>query len=216
MKKKTLEGERGSIGDRIDDFEALKGQITPEVLRGMMNGYSDEQFWTDECLSDSAENDKAFGVKIWTALDEILQHAGIKNSEKPEDRELVEEFNFLSQLLMRGDLPISPELRVAAVRKIKRDFTKRGFPEEALSGTNLMKLAYIGEAETMEQCGLDWKKQPPFTFELRLNTEHPIVQEVLAEEKAREHQLSAAAIKNDPDLTKIFERFYKGKKPPLQ
>lgn len=83
MKNKSPEGE--SASGRIGDFEALKGQITPEVLRVMMNGYSDEQFWTEECLRDSVENDGAFGVKIWTAFDEILQHAGIKNSEKPED-----------------------------------------------------------------------------------------------------------------------------------
>lgn len=117
---------------------------------------------------------------------------------------------------MRADLPISPELRVAAVRKIKQEFVKRGFPEKALGGTNLMKLAYVGEAEVMEKYGIDWKKSPPFTFALKLNPKHPMVKEVLAEEQKAEHELSAAAIKNDTDLAKIFEAFYKGKKPPVQ
>lgn len=214
MKDKPPEDE--SVRGRIGDFETLKRQITREVLEAMMNGYSDEQFWTDECLSVGVKDDRAFGTKIWAAFDEIIQHAGIKNSEKLEDRELVEEFSFLSQILMRADLPISPELKIAAVRKIKQDFIKRGFSEEVLSGANLMKLAYIGEAEVMEKYGLDWRIQQPFTFELRLNPEHPTVQEVLAEEQTAEHELSAAAIKNDSDLAKIFAEYYKGKKPPVQ
>lgn len=122
MKEKVFEDNL--INKRIRDFEEIKEQITPEVIKEMMNGQSNEEFWVKEFLVESLEKDIAFGNKIWTGFNEIIDIAKIKKSEEWEDRKLVEEFDFLSELIIRADLPINTELRVAAVLKIKENFVR--------------------------------------------------------------------------------------------
>ncbi|MDP1688605.1 MAG: hypothetical protein Q8L47_00540 [bacterium] len=202
---------------RIQKFEDINNRITPEVLKEMMNGYDDDVFWHQESLGNSVENDITFGTKIWTAFNEIIEVAKIKDSPEWELQQLVVEFAFLSQLTMRVDLPIDLKLRVAAILKIKEDFIEAGFKEETLRGSNLMKLAYIGEAEAMERLGMDWNESPPFTAGLQLDHDSPEVQKILEEKKATQGISPAEhAIKSDPDLEKIFDEFYRGKKPSTQ
>ena len=189
-----------SIEERVRRFEAVKEEITPEVIKGMMNGFSNEQFWVEEYLEESFGNDISFGAKIWSGFSEILETAKIKLSEEAEDMALVKEFDFLSMIAMRGDLPIDNKL---------------SFSRESLSGSNIMKLAYIGEAEAMELYGMDWREQKPFSFRLELNRDNPAVKAIL-EEAAKKQHLADSAIQNDPDLEKLFREFYQDKKPPIQ
>ncbi|MDO8522844.1 MAG: hypothetical protein Q7S12_00965 [bacterium] len=207
--------ENKIVEERISHFEDVKEQITPAVLEALMNGYNNEQFWAEEYLEDSFERDIAFGAKIWGGFAEILETAQIVSSEVPEDLTLVGEFNFLSELAMRADLPIDSKLRATAVLKIKEAFVKRGFKNETLSGSNIMKLAYIGEAEIMELCGIDWRGSKPFSFSLGLNLEHREVKKALADARQEGH-LADLAIKSDSDLEKIFSEFYEGKEPTKQ
>ncbi len=204
-----------SIEERVRRFEAVKEEITPEVIKGMMNGFSNEQFWVEEYLEESFGNDISFGAKIWSGFSEILETAKIKLSEEAEDMALVKEFDFLSMIAMRGDLPIDNKLKVAAALKIREEFAKHGFSRESLSGSNIMKLAYIGEAEAMELYGMDWREQKPFSFRLELNRDNPAVKAIL-EEAAKKQHLADSAIQNDPDLEKLFREFYQDKKPPIQ
>lgn len=114
---------------------------------------------------------------------------------------------------MRSDLPINLEAKVAAIKKIREVFSDLGIPPDALKGSTVMKLAYLSEAETMEMFRVDWRKDPPFSVGLRLNRENPIVDEVL---RKKQEERAKRLIENDPDLTRIFEEYYKGKKPPIQ
>lgn len=46
-----------------------------------------------------------------------------------------------------------------------------------------MRLAYLGEAETMEEFGMDSKQIIPFSVGLELNRSHPMKDEILKEEQ---------------------------------
>jgi len=207
--------ENQPIDERIRRFESVKEEITPEILKEMMNGHSNEQFWAEECLEDSFERDVTFGAKIWSGFSEILETAKIKFSEEAEDVALVKEFNFLSELAMRADLPIDNKLKATAVLKIRENFVKHGFNRDSLSGSNIMKLAFIGEAEAMELYRMDWREKRPFSFSLELNRENPEVKAIL-EEVAKKQHLADSVIQGDPDLEKLFKDFYQDKKPPIQ
>ncbi len=202
-----------SIKFHIGTFEELKQKLTPETVEALMNGATDKNFWDDENLRKSLDEDITFPAKIWGGFKTLIEITGLDKSQDLEQKTAVEEFDFLSELVMRGDLPINVEAKVAAIKKIRDTFSDAGIPSDAFRGSILMKLAYIGEAETMELCKMDWRKTPPFSVGIELNRQHPFVNEVLKDEQEkREKQL----IENDPDLSKIFDKFYKGKKPTIQ
>lgn len=200
-----------SIQFYISTFEESKQRLTPEIIEEMMNGATDKNFWDNENLQQSLEYDIAFAAKIWGGFHKLIEITGLAESKDWKDQYTVEEFNFLSELAMRGDLPINFEAKAAAIKKIKEIFSNIGVPPDILRGSVIMKLAYIGEAEAMEIYGIDWRKEPPFTFSIKLIPEHPLVDEVLKKEQEEKIKW---LIENDPD--KIFDEFYKGKKPLVQ
>ena len=121
-----------SIRQKIDSFEELRYKMTPEAIEALMNGATDGNFWDEENLSKSLEEDIAFPMKIWSGFDELIKILNLNKSEDPEAIDLVKEFEFLSQVVMRADLPINIEARVAAIKKIREAFSKIGISSENL------------------------------------------------------------------------------------
>lgn len=202
-----------SIQRHISSFEELKQKLTPETVEAMMNGATDKNFWDNESLRRSLEDDITFPAKIWAGFQKLIEITHLAESQDDKHQDAVEEFDFLSELVMRIDLSINPEAKAAAIKKIKETFSNVGIPADALKGSVIMKLAYINEAEAMEMCNIDWRKELPFTFGIKLDREHPLVQEVL---KKEQEERTRRLIEDDPDLNRIFDEFYKGKEPPIQ
>jgi hypothetical protein len=113
---------------------------------------------------------------------------------------------------MRVDLPINVEARIAAIKKMRDVFGKIGISSDNLRASTIMKLAYLGEAEAMEGFGMDSKQTTPFSVGLKLNREHPMVNEVLKEEQEKR---AKHFVESDPDLIRIFDEYYKDKKPSI-
>lgn len=209
MNKKEKPGQE-SIQRRIDSFEELRHKMTPEAIEVLMNGTTDGNFWDEESLSKSLEEDITFPMKIWSGFNELIKILGLNKSEDPEVIDLVKEFEFLSQVVMRVDLQINMEARITAIKKLREAFSKIGISSENLKASTIMKLAYLGEAEAMEGFGVDLKQTTPFSVGLKLNRSHPMVDEMLKEEQEKRAKQFA---ESDPDLTRIFDEYYKGKKP---
>ena len=209
-KKEQIDQE--SVQRKISSFEELRHRMTPEAIEDLMNGATDGNFWNEENLRKSLEEDIAFPMKIWSGFDELIDILDLKKSEDPEAIDLIKEFDFLSQVVMRIDLPINVEARVSAVKKIREAFSKIGISSDILKASTIMKLAYLGEAEAMEGFGMDSKETIPFSVGIELNRSHPLVDEATrAEQEKRAKQL----IESDPDLTRIFDEYYKDKKPSI-
>lgn len=201
-----------SIKFHIGTFEELKQKLTPETVEAMMNGATDKNFWDNENLRKSLDEDIAFPAKIWGGFKTLIEITGLDKSQEWEDKDTIREFEFLSELVMRTDLQINPEAKIAAIKRIREEFSDAGIPLDALRGSIIMKLAYIGEAETMELYKIDWRKTPPFSVSFEVNREHPLVNEIL---KKEQEERTKKLIEDDPDLSRIFDEFYKGKKPTI-
>lgn len=209
-KREKLDQE--SVKRKIDSFEELRHKMTPETIKVLMNGVADGNFWDKENLGKNLEEDITFPMKIWTGFGELIEILGLNKSEDPEAINLVKEFEFLSQVVMRVDLPINVEARVASIQKIREAFSEIGISSESLKASTIMKLAYLGEAEAMEGFGMDSKHTTPFSVGLGLNRSHPMIDEVLKEEQEKR---AKQFVENDPDLVRIFDDYYKGKKPSI-
>ena len=209
-KKEQIDQE--SIQRKISSFEELRHRMTPEAIEDLMNGATDGNFWNEENLRKSLEEDIAFPMKIWSGFDELIDILDLKKSEDPEAIDLIKEFDFLSQVVMRVDLPINVEARISAVKKIREVFSKIGISSDTLRASTIMKLAYLGEAEDMEWFGMDSKETTPFSVGLELNRSHPLVDEVMREEQEKR---AKQFVDSDPDLTRIFDEYYKDKKPSV-
>ncbi len=201
-----------SIQHHIGSFEELKQKLTPETVETLMNGANDGNFWDDNNLQQSLEQDVALPMKIWTGFQKLIEILGLDKSSEWEVKDLVKEFDFLSQVVIRVDLPINVEARVVAIKKIRQAFSDIGVPLDIIKASIIMKLAYIGEAEVMEDFGINWQEQAPFTVGLKLNRSNPTVDAALKEDQAKRRK---KLIENDPDLTTIFDEFYKNKKPSI-
>lgn len=201
-----------SVQQKISSFEELRHKMTPEVIEALMNGATDGNFWDKDNLRKSLEEDITFPMKIWTGFDELVEILDLKSSEDPEAIDLVREFDFLSQVVMRVDLSINIEARIAAIKKIRESFEKIGISPDVLKASTMMKLAYLGEAEVSEALGLDFKENVPFSVGIELNRSHPFVEKVLKEEQEKR---AKKLVESDPDLTRIFDEYYKGKKPSI-
>lgn len=201
-----------SIRFHISTFEESKQRLTPETVGAMMNGATDENFWDDESLRRSLEDDITFPAKIWAGFHKLIEITGLAESQDDKYQDAVDEFDFLSEFTMRIDLSTSLKAKVVAVKKIKETFSNIGIPVDALRGSVIMKLAYIAEVEAMEIYNIDWRKEPPFTFGIKLDREHPLVQEVL---KKEQEERTRRLIEDDPNLNRIFDEFYKGKEPSI-
>ena len=201
-----------SIQQKISSFEELRHRMTPETIEALMNGATDGNFWDEYNLRKSLEGDTTFPMKIWTGFSELIEILDLKNSEDPKAVDLIKEFDFLSQVVMRVDLPINIEARVTAVKKIREEFGKIGISADTLRASTIMKLAYLGEAEAMEEFGMNSKQIIPFSVGIELNQSHPMVDQVLKEEQEKR---AKQLVESDPDLTKIFDEYYKGKKPSI-
>lgn len=209
-KKEKLHQE--SVQLRIDTFEEWRHRMSPEAIEALMNGATDGNFWDEDNLKRSLEEDITFPMKIWSGFDELIKILDLNKSEDPEAIDLVKEFDFLSQVVMRMDLPINMEARVAAIKKLRDVFGKIGISSENLKASIIMKLAYLAEAEAMEGFGMDSKQTTPFSVGIELNRSHTMVSEALREEQEKR---AKQLVENDPDLTKIFDEYYKGKKPSI-
>jgi hypothetical protein len=69
------------IQRKISSFEELRHQMTPEAIEALMNGASDGNFWDQDNLQKSLEEDVAFPMKIWAGFSELIEVLGLNKSE---------------------------------------------------------------------------------------------------------------------------------------
>ena len=73
-----------------------------------------------------------------------------------------------------------------------------------------MKLAF-GRGRSFGSVGSGFQRKCAISVGIELNRSHPFVEKVLKKNKKKSQKL----VESDPDLTRIFDEYYKGKNPQL-
>ena len=196
----------------LPKFKKPGEDVIPEEVKVKLENISDEIFWTPENLRKEFENDITFGVKMWGGLLSLLESENLQIS--PEIRS---EFDKLADIII-SDKIYNPRQQTEALLRLREWMKSQGFNLSHLSAKEIIKMAYLGEAEVMQKVGIDPLKNPPFSFSIGLNKEHPIVKEVLKKEwgdkTKRGEEILERACKESPSLKAKLEEFEEWIRPP--
>ncbi|OHB20273.1 MAG: hypothetical protein A2939_03415 [Parcubacteria group bacterium RIFCSPLOWO2_01_FULL_48_18] len=182
----------------------------PDDILGEINAITEGDFWQTEYLTEQFDGDITFGAKMWGGLYEVLKKAGVEEAK-------IQEFNERAEvILLANTKPAEAAQKLIELREwIAESFH---IPMSSLSARDILYEAYVSEAQAMEWCGIDPNKNPPFSFSLGLNEDHPLVQEVKKQDDLERvkggTEILDKLIETSPSFKRKVEEFQRSLQPP--
>ncbi|OHA07459.1 MAG: hypothetical protein A2934_02400 [Candidatus Sungbacteria bacterium RIFCSPLOWO2_01_FULL_47_10] len=193
--------------DQENFGQEKKPYAIPEEILADIDGIREDC----EHMEERFRDDTGFGAKLQIGFGMILEKRGIRERYS----------EFLSRVEPLNLKSYSPAEQAREFEKIKKWFlnTFAVSPRDVTVG-ELLRNAYIGEAEILEEMGIDTKKNPPFSLTIGLNEEHPMVQEAREKMESPEKKEARAGgevieklIESTPSLKRKMMEFEEGMRP---
>lgn len=197
-----MEKDRPDYGESEDPSYHI-----PEEIHQSIDSINEGTFWNLENLVKEFEHDVAFGMKMWGGMYEAVKRDGALPVELKDFND-----NADKMLLAATSSREAAEHLLGIKKWLIEDWH---IAPHLLTAKRILTDAYISEAEAMNELGINPTANPPFTTQIRLNSENPMVKEIIKQDNVNKSveggKLLEKLMSETPSLKRVVEEFHRNK-----